>query len=179
MKLPPYDTFPNLSGNNILLREIQYSDLKHIVEISRYDAIPAKNVEEAAAMQEKINQNYKDGNSIHWGIADKSSNTIVGTCGYYRGLDKGEGELGCILLSQFMGHGYMTAAIQLAIQFGLNDIGLKRIFAITTQQNDKAIRLLERIGFVKIADLEDDEIEYEWVKTNPSTLATSAISPSN
>ncbi|MBC7774441.1 MAG: GNAT family N-acetyltransferase, partial [Phycisphaerae bacterium] len=118
MNLPPYDTFPNLSGDNILLREILDDDIKNIIEISRYDAVPAKNVDEAAAMQEKINQNYQDGNSIHWGIADKASNTIVGTCGYYRGLDKSEGELGCILLSQFKGKGYMTAAMQLAIQFG-------------------------------------------------------------
>jgi len=165
MNLPPYDTFPNLSGHNILLREILNTDIKDIVEISRYDAIPAKNVAEAAAMQEKINQNYKGGNSIHWGIADKSSNTIVGTCGYYRGLEKGEGELGCILLPQFVGQGYMTAAMQLAIRFGLKDVGLKRIFAITTLQNDKAIRLLERLGFIKIADLEDDEIEYELVNS--------------
>jgi len=166
MNLPPYDTFPNLSDGNILLREILDSDIKDIVEISRYDAIPAKNVAEAAAMQEKINQNYKDGQSIHWGIADKATNRIVGTCGYYRGLDQGEGELGCILLPQFMGQGYMTAAMRLAIQFGQNEIGLKRIFAITTQQNGPAIRLLERLGFVKVADLEDDEIEYEFATTN-------------
>ena len=165
MNLPPYTTFPNLSDDNILLREIQYSDIKDIVEISRYDAIPAKNVEDAAVMQEKINQSYKDGNSIHWGIIGKATNNIVGTCGYYRGLAEGAGELGCILLPQFKGQGFMTAAIQLAIRFGLNDIGLKRIFAITTRQNDKAIRLLERLGFVKIADLEDDEIEYELVNT--------------
>jgi len=165
MNLPPYDTFPKLSGDNILLREIHHADIKDIVEISRYDAIPAKKVAEAAAMQEKINQNYKDGNSIHWGIVDKATNSIVGTCGYYRGLDKGEAELGCILLPQFKGQGFMTAAIQLAVQFGLNDIGLNRIFAITTQQNDKAIRLLERLGFVKIADLEEDEIGCELVNT--------------
>ncbi|MFN0176712.1 MAG: hypothetical protein ACKVU0_18870 [Saprospiraceae bacterium] len=43
MNLPPYTTFPNLSGENILLREIQHSDIKDILGISRYDAIPAKN----------------------------------------------------------------------------------------------------------------------------------------
>ncbi|MFN0035153.1 MAG: GNAT family N-acetyltransferase [Saprospiraceae bacterium] len=161
MNLPPYDTFPNLSGSNILLREILNADIKDIVEISRYDSIKAENVEQAAEMQEKINQNYKDGSSIHWGIADKASNAILGTCGYYRGLDKGAGELGCILLPQFRGQGFMAPAIQLAVHFGLNTIGLKRIFAITTKENDKAIRLLERLGFVKIAELENDEIEYE------------------
>jgi len=161
MNLPPYDTFPNLSGDNILLREILHDEIKDIVEISRYDAIPAKNVAEAVEMQEKINQNYKDGQCIHWGIADKTTNAIVGTCGYYRGLVEGEGELGCILLPQFKGQGFMTAAIQLAINFGLNEIGLKRVFAITTHQNGKAIKLLERLGFVKIADKEEGEIEYE------------------
>ncbi len=51
--------------------------------------------------------------------------------------------------------------LQLAIDFGVNGIGLKRIFAVTSRDNAPAIRLLERLGFVKIADKEDDEIEYE------------------
>lgn len=162
MNLPPYNPFPELSAGKVLLREIQDSDIPDIVAISRYDALPAKDVADASAMQAKINQNYLDGHSIHWGIADKTSNRIVGTCGYYRGLAEGAGELGCILLPEFTGKGYMHEALQLAIEFGIQRIGLKRIFAITTRQNAPAIKLLERLGFVKIADLEDDEIEYEW-----------------
>ncbi len=165
MNLPPYDTFPTLTGNNIVLRQIEAADLQHIVEISFYDAVQATSIEQAAAMQEKINKDYSDGNSVHWGIIDKSSNRIVGTCGYYRGLGQGSGELGCVLLPQFKGQGFMTSAMHLAIHFGLDHIGLNRIFAITTQQNDKAIQLLERLGFVKTADLADEEIEYELAKS--------------
>ena len=113
-------------------------------------------------MQVKINQDYIDGNSIHWGIADNLTSKIVGTCGYYRGLDKGEGELGCVLLPQYRGQGFMTPAMQLAIGFGINYMELKRIWAITTKQNDKVIQLLNRLHFIKIADLQDDEIEYEF-----------------
>lgn len=51
--------------------------------------------------------------------------------------------------------------MQLAIDFGLNDIGLKRIWAITTKENLKAIQLLDRLQFIKVAGLEDDKIEYE------------------
>lgn len=51
--------------------------------------------------------------------------------------------------------------MQLAIDFGLNYIGLERIWAITTKENLKAIKLLERLQFIKVANLEDDEIEYE------------------
>lgn len=59
-----------------------------------YDIIQAKTEQAAAAMQTKINSDYIEGNSIHWGIADKATNKIVGTCGYNRGLDKGVGEPG-------------------------------------------------------------------------------------
>lgn len=161
MKLPPYPNFPIISDNKIRLRQITASDMDDLLEISYYDAKQAKNVEQAIEMQAKIDKDYEDGNSIHWGIEDISTNKIVGTCGYYRGLDKGEGELGCVLLPQFRGQGFMTNAMQLAIDFGLKNIDLKRIWAVTSKLNNQAIKLLERLNFIKLTDLPDDEIEYE------------------
>lgn len=114
-------------------------------------------------MNSKINKDYDAGNSFHWGIVDNQSNKIVGTCGYYRGFDKGEGELGCVLLLQYRGQGFMTSAMLLAIDFGIKNIGLKRIWAITSQQNEKAIKLLERIDFKKVRVLDDNDVEFEWV----------------
>lgn len=161
MKLPPYDKFPGISNDKVLLRQIQLSDIKDIIEISFYDAIQATTLAQAIEMQAKINVDYNNGNSIHWGIVDKLTNKIVGTCGYYRGLDKGEGELGCVLLPDYRGPGYMTFAMLLAIEFGLNNIGLKRIWAIATEQNEKAIKLIEKLNFIKVANFDDNEVEYE------------------
>ena len=163
MKLPPYDTFPSISDDKISLRQIQFSDINDIIEISFYDAIQAATLTQAMEMQAKINTDYSSGNSIHWAIADKLTNKIIGTCGYYRGLDKGEGELGCVLLPQYCGQGYMTFALLLAIEFGQNNIGLKRIWARTTKQNEKAIKLIEKLNFIKIADLDNNEIAYELI----------------
>ena len=161
MYLPPYPNHPTISSDKVTLRQIQESDLEDLVEISFYDAVQATSVKQAAEMQAKINKDYIDGNSIHWGIEDNVTRKIVGTCGYYRGLDKGSGELGCVLLPQYRGQGFMTAAMLLAIEFGKQSIRLKRIWAITSQQNKGAIRLLERLNFIKIAELEDDDVEYE------------------
>ncbi|MFZ4544706.1 MAG: GNAT family N-acetyltransferase [Saprospiraceae bacterium] len=166
MRLPPYSEFPCISDDKIILREIQVSDLSELIEISYYDGIQATTLQQAAEMQARINTDYLTDNSVHWGIADKSNNKIVGTCGYYRGFENEAGELGCVLLPQYRGQGYMTAALLLAIEFGLNDIRLQRIRAITTRQNSKAIQLLEKLNFVKVADLEDDEIEYELKQKN-------------
>jgi ribosomal-protein-alanine N-acetyltransferase len=164
MNLPPFNIFPLISDNKIRLRRIIPSDMDDLLEISYYDAKQAKNVAQAIEMQAKIDKDYDEGNSIHWGIEELSSNKIVGTCGYYRGLDKGEGELGCVLLPQFRGQGFMTNAMLLAIGFGLKNMELKRIWAITSKQNSQAIKLLERLKFIKLTDLPDDEIEFELKK---------------
>ncbi len=161
MKLPPYSIFPNISGDKVSLRQIQVSDMDELVEISFYDAVQAKTVQEASEMQTKIDKDYLDGNSVHWGIVDNLSDRIVGTCGYYRGFENGKGELGCVLLPHYRGKGFMTSAMSLAIEFGLNTIGLKRIWAVTSQNNTQAIALLERLDFRKIAELADNEVEYE------------------
>ena len=166
MKLPPYTFFPNITGDKISLRQISTADIDELVEISFYDAVQATTKQQATRMHAKINQDYIDGNSIHWGISERLTNKIVGTCGYYRGLDKGEGELGCVLLPQYRGQGYMSSAMVLAVEFGLKTIGLKRIWAARSQQNKEAIKLLERLNFIKIADLEDNEVEYELRQHN-------------
>lgn len=161
MNLFQHDNFPNVKGSRVSLRQILDTDLNDLIEISFYDAIQAETVQQAAEMQAKINQDYRDGNSIHWGIVDNATHKIVGTCGYYRGLDKAEGELGCVLLSKYYGQGYMTEGMLLAIDFGLNYMKLKRIWAATSQQNQPAIKLLERLNFVKVKETDDNEIEYE------------------
>jgi ribosomal-protein-alanine N-acetyltransferase len=161
MRFPPYDIFPIISGDKISLRQILTTDIEDLIEISFYDSIQATTFQQATEMQAKINKDYIDGNSIHWGIADNLTNKIIGTCGYYRGFEEAAGELGCVLLRQYRGQGFMTSAMLLAIDFGINNIGLKRVWAITTKQNEKAIKLLEQLNFTKIADLDDNEIEYE------------------
>ncbi len=58
----------------------------------------------------------------------------------------------------------MTTAMKLTIEFGLKNIGLTKIIAITSKQNHGAIKLLERVNFIKTAALENDEMEYLFVK---------------
>lgn len=57
----------------------------------------------------------------------------------------------------------MTSSMLLAIDFGINPIGLKRIWAATSKENECVIKLFERLNFIKVAELED-EIEYEFVR---------------
>ena len=161
MKLPPYRIYPSISDEKIMLCQILASDIQDVIEISFYDSIQAKTIEEATEMQKKIDKDYESGNSIAWGIVDKATNNIVGTCSCYLGLDKGIGELGCVLLPQYRGKGFMSLALQLALNFVRDTIGIKRPKAITTKQNEKATQLPERLNFIKIATVQDDAIAYK------------------
>jgi [ribosomal protein S5]-alanine N-acetyltransferase len=164
MNTPPYHDFPNLNNEKVSLRQILDSDVSQLIEISFYDSIQASSLAEAVSMNMKINDDYLNGNSIHWGIIDNHSQQIVGTCGYYRGFENAEGELGCVLLPQFSGRGFMTSAMRLAMDFGIEYMGLIRIKAVTGVQNMSAIRLLERLNFRKVSVTDDTEIEYEFVR---------------
>lgn len=164
MNLPPYAIFPEVNSETVVLRRVATADLIDLMEISFYDTIPAKSLDDAAAMQERIDLDYQNGSSIHWGIANKHTNEMMGTVGYYRGFENGIGELGCVLRPKFRGQGYMTTAIKLATEFGLDAMGLTKVIAITSLQNAKTIKLLERASFVKTADLPEDEVEYQFIK---------------
>lgn len=59
----------------------------------------------------------------------------------------------------------MTMALKLAIDFAFKEMGLTKIIAIITKQNNVANKLLGRLNFMQAADLQNDEIEY-YLKDN-------------
>jgi len=163
---PPYKDFPILSSNQIILRQVLNTDADEIKEISYYDGIEASNANEAIEMQKKINQDYLQGNSIHWGIVDAQSSKLVGTCGYYRGFVNNTGELGYVLKPSFEGRGYMSNALKKAIEFGVNIIGLQNIIAITEKSNIKSQNVLKRLNFVQESE-QDNYITYIYQRELP------------
>lgn len=158
---PPYQNFPVLQSNEIVLRQVVNKDAPQILEISYYDGKRATHPDEATDMQNKINQDYEDGNSIHWGIFDVQSLELVGTCGYYRGFHENTGELGYILKPYFEGKGYMTKALKLAIEFGINTMGLRKFIAITEKSNTKSRNVLVGLNFSE-EDERDNYITYTY-----------------
>ena len=163
LNLPPYPRFPVLASAAVRLRQVRPADADSLLEISFYDARPARDAADAAEMQARINADYRYGTSVHWAIVSVATAEVVGTVGFYRGFGDGTGELGCVLKPAFQGQGLMREAMRLAIAFGLHRMQLAQIVAVTTRQNARAINLLEKLGFRKAADLAGDELRYCWV----------------
>jgi len=162
LSLPPYKSFPVLKDEMVIMREIIPADAADIVDISVYDGKWAVTPDDVLSILSKIENDYRQGNSIHWGVADATNGHIVGTCGFYRGIKYETGEIGFILKPEFSGKGYMTAAVNLVVNFGLNNIGLDKVIAITSTNNYKAKKLLIRVGFKTDHKVQNGYLRYEY-----------------
>ena len=70
----------------------------------------------------------------------------IGICGLVKrdGLD--DVDIGFALLPKFWGKGYAHEAAAAVMDYARNVVGLERVVAITSVDNESSARLLERIG---------------------------------
>ena len=164
MKYPPFDTFPILSSEKVILRELAYTDTDQLLEIFTYDGKLAETPHEVIEMLDRIDENYRIGEGINWGIVDRETNEIAGTCGYYRGFGNETGEIGFIMRPAFRRKGLMSEALKLAVAYGIEELQLKRVISITKKSNEAALILLYCNSFKFVKDHDSDYREFEYLK---------------
>lgn len=77
----------------------------------------------------------------------KATGAPLGLCGLVRrdGLD--DADLGYAFLPAHWGHGYAAEAAAAVLDYARHTLGLARLVAIVSSDNDRSIKLLERLGF--------------------------------
>jgi RimJ/RimL family protein N-acetyltransferase len=76
----------------------------------------------------------------------KDSGTPVGICGLVKRETLADVDIGFAFLPQYAGKGYAYESACAVMAHAKNDIGLKRVIAITDPDNIASIRLLEKLG---------------------------------
>lgn len=76
----------------------------------------------------------------------KEDATPIGLCGLIKRDSLTDVDIGFALLPEFRGQGYAYEAAAATLEYGRTTLGLKRIVAITTKDNERSGRLLEKIG---------------------------------
>ena len=72
----------------------------------------------------------------------------IGICGLIKRDSLPDVDLGFALLPAYWGRGYAHEAAQATLRWGIHERGLRRIVAITSPDNERSIKLLEKLGFV-------------------------------
>jgi RimJ/RimL family protein N-acetyltransferase len=55
-------------------------------------------------------------------------------------------DIGFALLSRYQGHGFAYEAAAATLSYSRDTLGLSRVVAITSPDNERSMRLLERLG---------------------------------
>jgi len=106
-------------------------------------------------------------------VALKDTGESLGMCGLIRrdGLD--DVDIGYAFLPRFWSKGYAVEAARAVKIYAKDQVGLKRIVAITDPANEGSIRVLEKLGlhFEKMVRLSADDIELKLFAVDFSKVA--------
>ena len=77
----------------------------------------------------------------------KNQNPVIGICGFVKRDTLPDADIGFAFLPEFEGKGYALESAKAVMKYGAEKLDLKRVLAITTQNNESSGRLLEKLGF--------------------------------
>lgn len=97
-------------------------------------------------------------NAVIFSMIENSNNDFIGNIEL--DINDKDAELGIAITAKKQGMNYGTEAIKKMIEYGFNDLGLKRIFLKVYPNNKIAIHVYEKCGFTKY-DENDNKIFME------------------
>jgi ribosomal-protein-alanine N-acetyltransferase len=149
-----FNDLPVLETSRTILRKIEKNDVQDIYsycsdpEVSKYTTwYPHMKIEDTENFIDFIIDKYNKSQISPWGIQDKTTGRIIGTCDFV-GWDTNhhKAEIGYALSRDYWGQGYMTECVKKIIEFGFEKMDLVRIEARCILANTGSARVMEKSG---------------------------------
>lgn len=98
----------------------------------------------------------------------KEESLPIGICGLIKRDSLKDVDIGFAFLPKYWGRGYAYESASAVMAYGRNVLGLKRIVAVTSVDNDSSAKLLEKLGlrFEGMVKLSDDSEEVRLFGTD-------------
>ncbi|WP_118951871.1 GNAT family N-acetyltransferase [Taibaiella helva] len=150
-----FHPFPMLTTERLVLRPLEITDDEAIFAHRSDDVVNTyleqfrhATIEETRAFIYRVQREVAAGKTILWVLTQKDSNEFMGTvCLWNISKEEDKAETGYTLVSRFHGMGYMSEALQKAIDYGFNTLQLSTIEAYTHEHNRSSIALLKKYHF--------------------------------
>lgn len=160
----PVIPFPNLRTPRLLLREPMRSDdtalyaIRSNASVNQYLIRPESvTAEETRQFIEKIRSGIRRNQWLYWAITFRGEDTLLGTiCLWNISVAEESAEVGYELHPDYQGQGIMQEALGQVLRFGFENLRLKTIRALTRVDNLKSVHLLEKYGFIKNEEFEEN-----------------------
>ncbi len=148
-----------LETERLILREIIETDDEFVLDLLNQPSfikyIGDRNVRTIEQAREFIENRYRQSYREHgfglYAVELKSEipnpKSQIGICGFVKRDSLPDADIGFAFLPQFCGKGYALESANAVMKYGRDVLGLARVLAITSQDNESSGRLLEKIGF--------------------------------
>ncbi len=148
-----------LETERLILREIVETDDEFVLDLLNQPSfikyIGDRNVRTIEQSREFIENRYRQSYREHgfglYAVELKSQipnpKSQIGICGFVKRDSLPDADIGFAFLPQFCGKGYALESANAVMKYGRDVLGLARVLAITSQDNESSGRLLEKIGF--------------------------------
>lgn len=116
-----------------------------------------------------------------FGMEDKAGGALVGLCGLLKRDYLDDVDLGFAVLSRFEGQGLAYEAASATLKYAREKLGLQRVVAIVSLDNERSARLLERLGlhYVSMVSSSDDAEELRLFAVDLSRLDAEGVDPAS
>ena len=137
-----------------ILRELTADDAEFMLDLLNQPSFikyigdrNVRNVEQARDyIETRFIASYKKFGFGLYLVELKEDNTPIGINGFVKRDSLPDADIGFAFLPQFCGQGYAVESAQAVMTYGKDILGLKRVLAITSQDNESSGKLLEKIG---------------------------------
>jgi len=149
---------PNLKTKNIVIRELQFSDLndfanyRAVPSVAKYQSWTDYTYDDAVALFESTDYS-KFGLESNWyqlAIVDINSDKLIGDLAVHFIQDK-QVEIGFTIEPRFQRKGLGYEALSAILDYIFLELKKHRVIAVTDTNNISSCRLLEKAGFRKEA----------------------------
>ena len=98
-------------------------------------------------IESRYRASYRKNGFGLYAVELKDGKTPIGICGFVRRDSLPDADIGFAFLPQFERKGYALESASAVMEYGRKVLGLKRVLAITSVDNESSGRLLGKLGF--------------------------------
>jgi [ribosomal protein S5]-alanine N-acetyltransferase len=147
-----FGDLPKLETERTIIRKLNIEDLNDMyiycsdVAVSEYTTWDThKSLDDTKGFIDFILKAYSNNEVAPWGIEDKNTNKLIGTCGFvYWNITHSRAELGYALSRNFWKKGIMSEVVRRIIDFGFKEMNLVRIEARCHPNNIGSAKVMEK-----------------------------------
>jgi len=151
--MPQLENRTVITTERLILRTWSPADAEEVFafwgepEVMKYvEGGPAKDVESVRRGLAIGNAAYLEHGASLWAVVEKSTNRLVGACGFHQAEKPDSLELAYHFHSEVWGRGYATEAASACVEWALKSHGAGMVIAYTHPENQASERVLVKVG---------------------------------